>query len=77
VNVTVNQISERVPAYFDYNSSLNRVLKSWYEQRIEEETNRNRKLRELHDNLTAIKLEQKHHAMNATMDTQALISGQA
>ena len=51
-------------------------MKVWYEQRIQEETDRNRKLRELHENLTAIRLLQHTQAMNATADATQLISGQ-
>jgi ABC-type bacteriocin/lantibiotic exporter with double-glycine peptidase domain len=42
--------------FMDFRTAVNRVLKRWYEQRIEEETERNRKLRELHDSLTRIKV---------------------
>jgi hypothetical protein len=40
----------------DYIEAQNRVVKRWYEQRIEEETTKNTKLRELHENLTKLKL---------------------
>lgn len=49
--------------FLDFKSAVNRVLKKWYEQRIEEETERNRKLRELHDNLTRIKVMKEEEAM--------------
>jgi len=39
----------------NYQDALNRVVRRWYEQRIQEETNKNKKLRELHDNLTRVK----------------------
>jgi hypothetical protein len=37
--------------YFSYGLAFSRVMKAWYERRISEETDKNRKLRELHDNL--------------------------
>lgn len=37
--------------YFDYPLAFRRVMKSWYERRIREETERNRKLTELHNDL--------------------------
>lgn len=40
---------------FDYKEAVNKVLKKWYEQRIQEETERNQRLRLLHDGLTKIK----------------------
>jgi hypothetical protein len=40
---------------FDFKEAVNRVLKRWYEQRIQEETERNQTLRLLHDSLTRIK----------------------
>lgn len=40
----------------DFAEAVNRVLKIWYEQRIVEETEKNRKLKELHDNLVKIKM---------------------
>ena len=45
------------------------MLKVWYEQRIEEETAKNLKLRLLHESLTQIKLQQKQHEMNVATDT--------
>ena len=42
--------------FMDFKEAVNRVLKKWYEQRIQEETDKNRRLRELHDNLTRIKI---------------------
>lgn len=30
--------------YFDYPTAFGRVMKSWYEKRIQEETNKNKKL---------------------------------
>ena len=58
VNSTVCKIRNQVPAYFSYSGSINRVLKTWYEKRIQEEQERNLKLRALHESLTVIKLEQ-------------------
>ena len=49
--------------FLDFKSAVNRVLKKWYEQRIEEETERNKKLRQLHDNLTRIKVMKEEEAM--------------
>ena len=40
----------------NYIEAQNRVVKKWYETRIQEETNKNMKLRELHENLTRLKL---------------------
>jgi len=39
----------------DFKEAVNRVLKKWYEERIKEETERNRTLKLLHDGLTRIK----------------------
>ena len=41
--------------YFDYPTAFSRVMKSWYEKRIKEETLKNQKLQELHDNLIQIR----------------------
>lgn len=49
----------------DFREAVNRVLKKWYEQRIQEETDRNQKLRELHDNLTRIKIMREEEAMKS------------
>jgi hypothetical protein len=49
--------------FMDFKEAVNRVLKRWYEQRIQEETERNRKLRELHDNLTKIKIMKEEETM--------------
>ena len=45
---------------FDYKEAVNKVLKKWYEQRIQEETERNQRLRLLHDGLTKIKDLREH-----------------
>lgn len=50
--------------FMDFKEAVNKVLKKWYEQRIQEETERNRKLRELHDNLTKIKIMREEETMN-------------
>jgi len=42
--------------FMNFRDALNRVIKLWYEQRIDEETFKNRKLRLLHDELTKLKL---------------------
>lgn len=39
----------------DFKEAMNRVLKKWYEQRIREETDKNQRLKVLHDGLTKIK----------------------
>lgn len=41
--------------YFDYPLAFRRVLKSWYERRMREETEKNRKLVELHSHLLQIR----------------------
>jgi len=40
----------------NFKDAQSRVIKKWYETRIAEETEKNRKLKQLHENLTAIKL---------------------
>lgn len=40
---------------FDYREAMNRVLKRWYEARIREETERNERLKHLHDALTRLR----------------------
>lgn len=57
VNYTINALRERgrLGAPWDYKDAINRVLKKWYEERIQEETERNRTLKLLHDGLTRIK----------------------
>ena len=42
--------------FMDFKEAFNKVLKKWYESRIQEESEKNRKLKELHDNLTKIKI---------------------
>jgi hypothetical protein len=57
VTYTINVMRERgmLGELFDYKEAVNKVLKRWYEQRIQEETERNQRLRLLHDGLTKIK----------------------
>jgi hypothetical protein len=59
VNVTINALRERGKngpgSPWDFREAINRVLKKWYEERIQEETERNRTLKLLHDGLTRIK----------------------
>ena len=43
--------------------------------RIQEETEKNRKLKELHENLTRLKLLKSQQQMNASQTTQELVSG--
>jgi hypothetical protein len=40
----------------NFGKSIEVILKKWYTKRIEEETEKNRKLKELHDTLTKIKI---------------------
>jgi len=49
--------------FLDFRGAINRVLKKWYEQRIQEETSRNKRLRELHDNLTRMKVLKEQEKM--------------
>lgn len=63
------------PVFLNFDLALNRILKVWYEQRIQEETAKNLRLRQLHDDLTRKKIEQQHSEMNVAMDTQNLICG--
>lgn len=42
-------------SYFDYSEAFGRVMKTWYEKRIQEETAKNVKLQELHDSLIQIR----------------------
>jgi len=43
-------------SFMNYHEAQNRVVKRWYQQRIDEETNKNLKLKELHESLTKLKL---------------------
>lgn len=54
---TINALRERglLTHVMDFKEAINRVLKKWYEQRIKEETERNQRLRILHDSLTRVK----------------------
>ena len=45
--------------FFDFKQAFGRVMRAWYERRIEEETAKNRKLKELHDNLMKVRELQK------------------
>lgn len=51
--------------FMDFKEIVNKVLKKWYEQRIQEETDKNRKLKELHDNLTKIKILKEEETLKA------------
>ena len=42
-------------SFFNYPLAFSRVMRNWYEKRIEEEQAKNKKLQELHDNLLQIK----------------------
>ena len=57
MSYTINVMRERgmLGMLFDYKEAVNKVIKRWYEQRIQEETERNQRLRLLHDGLTKIK----------------------
>ena len=48
-------ITPHLPKYLDFEFSQQLVLKFWYENRIQEETVRNIKLRELHESITILK----------------------
>lgn len=41
--------------YFDYPLAFRRVMRTWYERRIQEETEKNKRLTELHNNLLQIR----------------------
>ena len=41
----------------DFKICMNRVIKVWYERRIMEETEKNQKLKQLHDDLTKKKIQ--------------------
>jgi len=70
------QLRNAVPEFTDFRMAMNRVLKVWYERRIDEENQKNKRLRELHESLTRKQLEMKQHEMNASAETQSLITGQ-
>jgi hypothetical protein len=57
VSYTINVMRERgmLGGIMDYKEAVNKVIKRWYEQRIQEETERNQRLRRLHEGLTKIK----------------------
>jgi hypothetical protein len=57
VNFTINALRARglIGPAWDFKESVNRVLKKWYEERIKEESERNRTLKLMHDGLTRIK----------------------
>lgn len=56
INYTLSKLREKdMFSFMDFDQAANNVMKQWYEQRIQEETERNKKLRELHDNLQRIK----------------------
>lgn len=62
-------------SFMNYTEALNKVVRKWYEQRIQEETEKNTKLKELHENLTKIKIEQQTKMMNATIEDQQMMGG--
>ena len=51
-----SETSEISYAFMNYNEAQNRVVKKWYQLRIQEETEKNLRLKELHENLTRLKL---------------------
>ena len=57
MSYTINVMRERgmLGGLMDYKEAVNKVIKRWYEQRIQEETERNQRLRRLHEGLTKIK----------------------
>jgi hypothetical protein len=60
--------------HWDFKEAMNRVLKKWYEQRIQEETERNRTLKKLHDGLTRIKeLREVQNARQLELDKLELL----
>lgn len=59
------QTDSSLQDFMNFKEAVNRVLKKWYEQRIQEETERNKKLRELHDNLTKIKIMREEETLKA------------
>jgi hypothetical protein len=75
VSYSLVQLRNAVPEFTDFRMAMNRVLKVWYERRIDEENQKNKRLRELHESLTRKQLEMKQHEMNASTETQSLITG--
>lgn len=53
----LSQLKQLHPSFLDFKLAMNRVIRIWYERRIQEETEKNSKLRQLHDDLTRKKLE--------------------
>ena len=71
MNEVVQGLRERgMWEFMDFKGAVNKVLKRWYEQRIEEETERNRKLRELHENLTRMKILREEEQMRKGMEVE-------
>jgi hypothetical protein len=56
----------------NFKIAVNKVVKKWYESRIQEETDRNQKLKQLHDNLLDLK-NQREQAKQKVRDNCALI----
>ena len=52
VSYSLVQLRNAVPEFTDFRMAMNRVLKVWYERRIDEENQKNKRLRELHESLT-------------------------
>lgn len=57
--------------FFDYPLAFSRVMRSWYEKRIQEETLKNQKLQELHDNLLQIRELQNKQAEMTKLQSNA------
>ena len=56
MTLTLNELRmHKLTEGLDFKEAVNRVLKRWYEQRIKEETDRNLRLKLLHDCLTRVK----------------------
>jgi hypothetical protein len=62
--------------FMDYNMALTKVVRKWYEQRIREETVQNDKLKTLHAQLTTLMLLKQKQQMQATLETQQIVSEQ-
>jgi hypothetical protein len=52
-----SHLREALPEFMDFKLACNRVIRVWYERRILEETEKNQKLKELHQELLQKKLE--------------------
>lgn len=71
-----SETSEVSYAFMNYNEAQNRVIKKWYQLRIQEETEKNMRLKELHENLTRLKLLKQQQQMGASTTTQEIVAGE-